>query len=251
MVKATEFGNRLISLFKQDKLDRFPEQWGLTIRGNGTISIVGYCTNLTPRTVDEAIRNGVDLILTHHDAWPFMFGMQEVCASKLEEHGISSAFFHYALDDADFGTNAALAEKLALRNIEKSALYKDLYYVGRIGEWECGKSFDNLRVLLENILCEPVRAWRNHDRSIKKVCIVTGSGAVTDLIKEAIDRGCDAYITGEKSLYAVEYAQFAGIDLFLGSHTATELPGVERLAQLIAEEFSFLQVVHLHDDPIE
>jgi len=251
MITQAQIKNCLISLFDSEKLNQFPQEWGFTVRGSDGISKIGYCTNLTPHTVEAAIRQGVDLILTHHDAWSFMYGMPEVCTSKLEEHAISSSFFHLPLDDADFGTNAALAGKLGLRNIEKSTLIEGVFHCGRIGELADGKPLDDVKAMLESILGETVRAWQNHDCSIRKACIVCGGGTMTDYVKEAVERGCDLYITGEKCLYTVEFAQFAGIDLIIGSHTATELPGVESFACRVAEELPNVQLVRLHEERIE
>ena len=251
MMTHAQFKDCLISLFDSEKLDRFPEEWGFTARGSGSVSKIGYCTNLTPHTVEEAIRHGADFVLTHHDAWSFMYGMPEACESRLEAHGIGNSFFHLPLDDADFGTNAALAGKLGLCNIERSTLSEDLFYCGRIGEWEHEKSLDDAKAMLENAVGEQVHAWRNHDRPIRKVCIVAGGGAMTDYIKEAVDRSCDAYITGEKTLYSVEFAQFAGIDLLVGSHTATEFPGIESFARRVEEKLPNVRLVRLHEERVE
>ena len=100
-------------------------------------------------------------------------------------------------------------------------------------------------------LGEPVRAWQNNDRPIERICIVCGGGFITDYIKEAVDCGCDAFITGEKILYSVEFAQFVGINLLVGSHTGTEFPGVESLARRVAEKLPDMQLVRLHEEPIE
>ena len=251
MITHAQLKDCLLSLFDSEKLDKFPEEWGFIARGDRRISKIGYCTNLTPHTVEEAIRHGVDLVLTHHDVWSFMYGMPEVCTSKLEAHGISSSFFHLPLDDADFGTSAALAEKLELRNMEKSTLIEGLFYCGRVGEWEHEKSLDDAKAMLKSALGEPVRAWRNDDRPIKNVGIVTGGGTMTDHIKEAVECGCDAYITGEKTLYSVEFAQFAGIDLLVGSHTGTEFPGVESFAYRVAEKLPNGRLVRLSEERIE
>ena len=45
---------------------------------------------------------------------------------------------------------------------------------------------------------------------------------MTSDVKDAVDRNCDVYITGEKFLYTVQYAKFAGINIIVGSHTYTE-----------------------------
>lgn len=251
MVTPTEIERCLTDLFGADILNQFPDEWAIAIRGDRGISKIGFCTNLTPRTVDEAVRQAVDLIITHHDAWPFLHGMSEACASMLEAHGIHSAYVHLPLDDADFGTSATLAAMLGLCDLERSNLFEGAFHCGRIGEWERGKSLDGAKAILEGALGEPVRAWRNHDRPIERVCIVTGGGLSTNDVSEAVTKGCDAYITGEKLLYTVEYAAFAGIDLLVGSHTGTELPGIESLARRIAERLPDVQAVRLHEPPVE
>lgn len=251
MTTQSHFERSLRGLFDVEKLSRFPDEWALNFRGGSDISKIGYCTNLTPDTVDAAILGDVDLILTHHDVWPFLYGMPEVCARKLDEHKISNCFVHLPLDDADFGTNASLASRLGLENIEKSALEAETFYCGRIGEWKNGKTMDEVKAQLEQILGESVRAWQNHERLIRRVCIVTGAGMSTNFKREASERGCDLYITGEKTLYSVEYAEFVGMNLIVGSHTGTELPGVEELAHCVSRTLPDVQVIRLHEDEIE
>ncbi len=38
-----------------------------------------------------------------------------------------------------------------------------------------------------------------------------------------MDLGCDAYFTGEKILYTIQYAKQANINLIVGSHTCRHL----------------------------
>jgi len=249
-MKPSEIQEIIISLFEREKLDRVPEDWGFTL-GERDISRIGYATNLTPQTVDQAIEHAVDMMITHHEAWDFLFGMKEHCMAKLREHGISHCFFHLPLDDAEFGTNASLASRLGLVRVEKSTLYEELFHCGRIGEFEPEISLDELKARMEGICEEPVRAWRNHDRPVKRVCLVCGGGGETKDVREAVDRGCDVYITGEKMLYTVEYAQFAGINLIIGSHTFTELPGVEGLAQALKARRPGLEIIRLQEEHIE
>ncbi len=74
---------------------------------------------------------------------------------------------------------------------------------------------------------------------------------MTNDVKAAVDRKCDAYITGEKTLYTVEYARFAGINLFVGSHTFTEIFGVESLAAKVKDHFGDIDMMKLKEDHIE
>ena len=50
----------------------------------------------------------------------------------------------------------------------------------------------------------------------------------------AVENGCDTYVTGEYVLYSQQYAQHVGMNLLVGSHTNTEILGVEAMAQRLA-----------------
>lgn len=110
--------------------------------------------------------------------------------------------------------------------------------------------FGAVAASFEAALHEPVRTRRHNDAPVSSVCVVTGGGHTTDLLKEAVDLGCDAYITGEKTLYTVEYARFAGLNLLVGSHTGTELPGTEALARRVAQACA-IEAVRLAEPRVE
>nr|WP_256204473.1 Nif3-like dinuclear metal center hexameric protein [Planococcus faecalis] len=64
-------------------------------------------------------------------------------------------------------------------------------------------------------LNEPVRAWKNNSKEVKRIGVLTGAGHSSAVIQKAVDEGCDTYITGEATLYAIQYAEFAGINLLV------------------------------------
>ncbi|TYS55909.1 hypothetical protein FZC74_17780 [Sutcliffiella horikoshii] len=71
------------------------------------------------------------------------------------------------------------------------------------------------------------------------------------MIKFALDQGCDTYITGEASLYTIQYAKFAGLNLLVGSHTFTEIFGVESLVLKIKELNENISLVKLQEEHFE
>lgn len=104
---------------------------------------------------------------------------------------------------------------------------------------------------VEAVLQEPVLVWRNHSRLIRRVGMVTGGGNSTHDVHEAVEKDCDVYLTGERVLYTVQYAKFAGINLVVGSHTFTEILGVKSLAQKLKEAFPALVVVKVQEEHLE
>lgn len=249
-MNINQFQNFIINLFSEKKLNLREEEYGITASGRDDIKRIGYSTNLTPEVIDEAVKNKIDLIITHHDAWDFVYGMKEFCVEKLEQNKIGHFYVHLPLDDADFGTSAALSEKLGLRIVEKTNNY-DGYYCGRIGEFENPINLSTLVERIEYLLEEPVKSWKNNEKLIKRVGIVTGGGSMTNDVKVAVDQNCDVYITGEKVLYTIQYAKFAKINLIIGSHTFTEIFGVENLALKVKENFNEVEIIRLKEEHYE
>ncbi len=250
-MKTDELVEYCLDLFGRELMEQLSQEWGFSALPAGEVRSLGYTTNLTRETVAAAVRQPVDLLLTHHTAWDFIYGLREFCVSELRRHGVGHFFVHAPLDGADFGTSASLAQALGLTIVEKSNPYANRLYAGRVGEYPEPIAFAALADKLMAIVGEPVRFWQNHDRPVRRVCVTTGGGFMTNEIKEAVDRGCDTYITGEKVLYSVQYARFAGINLLTGSHTFTEVPGVASLAQQIRIRYPEVEIVSLPEEHLE
>lgn len=247
-----DFENFIIEAFTKEKLELVHEkgEYGFTNKGIKDIEKVGYCTNLTVETVKEAVKNRVNLLITHHDAWEWMAGMKEEVSTILKENDITHFFIHLPLDDADFGNNTTILKRLGFKVIDKFSNDEGMY-CGRTGEMDNSLEFEELVYKIETLLEEPVRSWKNNERPIRKIAVVTGAGFSAIDIKTAVDLGCDVYLTGEKILYTVEYAKYAKINLIVGSHTFTEIFGMESLAGMLKEKYPEVYTVKLKEEHIE
>jgi putative NIF3 family GTP cyclohydrolase 1 type 2 len=67
------------------------------------------------------------------------------------------------------------------------------------------------------------------------VGVVSGGGASS--FADAVERGLDAFVTGEPSEPAMADAREAGVHFVAGGHYGTETFGVRRLGELLAERF--------------
>ncbi|MCL2697402.1 MAG: Nif3-like dinuclear metal center hexameric protein [Oscillospiraceae bacterium] len=247
-MKFQDIKAKLISLFEQKKLDgKMGTEWGFNNEIDRNVKRIGYSVNLTPETIEEAVKYNVDFIITHHDAWFFVFGMKEQCQLLLKENNIAHAFFHSPLDDADFGTSSSLANALNLKNCNKAVPYEEVYFMGVIGELDNQVDFEQFSEKLSDILGEPIRAFKNNKNPVSKICVVTGAGNMSNDIKAAVDSGCDTYITGEYGLYSQQYSKFAGINLMIGSHTNTEIFGVAQLVKILTENTN-VEIVRLPEE---
>jgi putative NIF3 family GTP cyclohydrolase 1 type 2 len=77
---------------------------------------------------------------------------------------------------------------------------------------------------------------------------VPGAGAMTKYLAEALDYGIDLYLTGETSLYLLEYASFHNVNVLIYSHNYTEIFGTQNLANKIADQLGIKEIFRL-DEP--
>ncbi len=249
-MKIHELKNEIEGLF--DTLDNpaFESESGITMSTDKEIKKVGYCVNLTLETIKEAVKNNIDVLVTHHDAWDFVFGLKDACMKELKKNNIGHYFIHLPLDDSNFGTNETLAIKLGADHIERSHPYEG-FDCGRVCTFNEPVALEELAKRMEGILEEPVRSWKYGKDFVTKIGIVCGGGEGTSLAKTAYENGCEVYITGEKILYTIQYAQFMKKNLIIGTHTFIEMPGVEQMAIKLGEKLPSIEFIKITEDHIE
>ncbi len=238
------------SLFLTRNNKEYSSQSGFNNLIKRDIKKIGYCTNLTEETVESAAKNKVDMLLTHHDSWDFLYDMKSVCKEMLSYYDIAHYFNHLPLDDCDFGTNSTLIKKLGLTETKKSHFFEG-FYCGRIAKPHQLVSFNDLVKTLELLLDEPIRSWKFNDNLIERIGIVCGGGGATSDVKEAVDNNCDVYITSERNLYTLQYARLTKINLIICSHTTTEVFGVESLANKISSYDNSIEIYRIKEEYFE
>lgn len=244
-----QFKEIITKLFPEKLLQEFADDYGFIYEANRSIQRIGYATNLSLEVIEDAHKSGVDLIVTHHDAWDFLHGLREACVGKLREYKISSFYIHAPLDFVEFGTSTSLMNVIGV-DVERYSIYDGGDLPG-IGLCKPPISFESLLQSMRTSLQEPVRGWKNHDQPVKRVGILTGAGHTTDHLKWALEQGCDTYITGEATLYGIQYASFVGMNLIAGSHTFTEIFGMRTLAERIKELNSTVELVEIREAHFE
>jgi len=232
----------LHQVIDQNLLEAQLDEWGIVIHTSNPKSI-GFATTLTPAIVQQAVNKDLDLLVTHHDAWDFMLDEQTESHELLSQQKISHIWCHEPLDKADFGTSAALLEIIGCKIIGKIT-----YDCGRIGELPSEQGLSYIIELLEGQMSE--RPCRIHDtgKQIKRIASVPGGGMMVNYLVEALEYDVDLYITGETSLYLLEYATFRNVSVLIYSHNYTEIFGTQNLARKIADHLEIQKIVRL-DEP--
>ena len=204
----------------QEGYDNAGLQVGLTeaVEVSGAL----LCLDVTEAVVDEAIRKGCNLIVSHH---PLIFrklarisdeNYVQRTVRKAIKNDITIVSMHTNMDAAKGGVNFKIAEKLGLRNLRFFGGEKEIDGVkggeGVIGEitdetdslHAAGISADDLVLMLrERFQAECVQCNQLLRRPIRKVALCGGAGSF--LLDAAIAAGADAFITGE-----MHYHEFFG-----------------------------------------
>ena len=231
----------LDDLFGRKLLDAHPDEWGIVAYCDHP-SAAGYATTITPRTIRAAVDLNVDLIVTHHDAWDFMFEQREEVQSLLKENGLTHVWAHLPLDLADFGTSATLLSELGCGPV---AVLQ--HAEGRVGELTESARLSAVRERLTALLLEEPCRVHDAGREVRRVATVTGAGFYTNFLRDALGYDVDLYVTGETSLFLLEYAKFREVNVLVYSHNYTELPGVRAFAERIAGALNLEVKGHLGD----
>jgi dinuclear metal center YbgI/SA1388 family protein len=204
------------------------------------------CLTLTSHVLDEAISEKVDLVIPHHPI-PFK-PLSRVTTEtptgsillKAAENRIAVYCAHTAWDNAEFGINRQLAELLQLENIEPliPASQANLQNVGtgRCGDFSTPVDVERMRRILEDTLGKiSFRNTHSGDRRVGRVGIVCGSGG--SCLDLAVKKGCDSFLTGEATYHQCLEAEARGICLIQIGHHASEFFAMQRMAEILANEF--------------
>ena len=194
---------------------------------------------------EEAAQWGAELILTHH---PLIFSplksvtdetsigraVQLLCANS-----ISAINAHTNLDCAPGGVNDCLARTLGLSDVQVIAP-SGVDELGRPwgllrqGTVEAQPLSDFLPKVKSALNCEGLR-YVNGGKPVHRVAV--GGGACASELMDAVNAGCDTFVTAD-----VKYNQFwdakdLGLNLIDAGHFPTENPVTALLAEKIAAQF--------------
>ena len=177
--------------------------------------------DVTVDTVEYAIKNGFDTIVSHH---PLVFRSQKALTPlnytqnkliELIKGNVGVMSFHTRLDAAQGGVNDSLASIIGLNNITVDPIDP----IGRIGYLNDKIALSTFAENVKIQLNSPFVLYSG-DNEAYKVYVVGGDGK--DLIDNAIVAGCDTILTGRASYNTSIDASDMGINVVEAGHFYTE-----------------------------
>ena len=203
--------------------------------GDKDITKVLIALDITTEVVEEAAKKGADLIITHH---PVIFGAVTSLRGtdavvKLCQNQISALSAHTNFDSAVM--NDILCEELGMTPIaplcsEGEKTTGNICWLDR--EYS---SADFVELVQENLGNTVIR-YNRTNKPIRTVGICSGSGG--SFMKEALSKGCDAYITGDVKHDVFIDAHNAGMCVIDAGHFHTENIFCSYMQSKLSETFA-------------
>ena len=224
----------------QESWDNAGLQLGLT---EAEVSGALLCLDVNEQIIDEAIRRGCNLVVSHH---PLLFrGLKQISGADYVQRSVIKALkndivvvsLHTNMDNAQGGVNWKIAERLGLQGCQFFAQKMvDGMEAGSGVVGELPSALD-ARAFIELVKqqCGVQCAMCNEllERPIRKVAICGGAGDF--LLPDAVAQGADAFITGE-----MHYHQYFGyeqrIQLCVIGHYQSEQYTSEIFRDIIQKE---------------
>ncbi len=191
------------------------------------INSVMITLEIDEKVMIEAIDKKIDMIISHH---PLIFKPKKnlkdsdknsLIIMQLIKNNIAVYVAHTNYDIIKGGLNDYLAKLIGLSDI--MTLYSDEEpQIGRCGILKNKMTAEEFSEhLIKTTDVKNFRMVKSSDKPLEKIGLVTGAGI--DYIINAINSGCDTFITGDVKYHEAQHAKELGINIFDIGHYASEI----------------------------
>ena len=207
---------------------------GIMLENEGDISGALFSLDFTPEAVDMAVKNGCNLIVTHHPA--IYHGQRSITPSNdlvsralvgCIKHDIGVISMHLNFDSAPKGIDYYLMKGLggeeaeALLNPLSSGGYGRIYAVpaqsfGQFSQ-KAAAEFESGHIRFYG------------GRQVKKAASFCGAGCDDEAIAFAISRGADTFVSADMKHHQITALISAGLNVVEMTHYCSEVYGFARI----------------------
>ena len=215
-MKITELTKKLEIIYDKKLCYDFDNAGFNILTKDDDIKSIVLTVDIIDKTIDFAIKNNCNLIISHH---PLVFhsfkniveNSQDNKIKKLISYDISAYSIHTNFDvQKDHGMGKLVLDQFNIQNniskteyIENIDINNNEHGLGKIITLKDSMNLnDILKILVDNFKIDTskISYYTNKsmdDRFIKKIAILPGSGR--DYVKSVIDKQCDLYISSDLS----------------------------------------------------
>ena len=223
---------------------------------NQEVRKVQLSLDATDKAIENAIKNGAELIITHH---PMIFKPVKTITTmdnlgrkiiKLIENNRSLYAMHTNLDSSKDGLNDYILNLLGVENSKVIDVneFDSEVGIGRLYTLSKEMSIDEYATFVKNSLkIKNIRIIsENREKIIKKIALINGSGM--SYWRKVKSLGADLFITGDIGYHDALDAKEARINVFDIGHFESENCFVELLRKDI--EGMGIEVITFNDGPV-
>ena len=212
------------------------------------ISKILICLDNDEKVVNEAIKLGVDMIISHH---PIMFTpinritsdtpqgrmIAKMCANLICHYDC-----HTNMDSAKGGLNDYLARKLGLERTCVMEETSEGAGFGRKAELDGDVTLEDMISLCEDRLnLKTVNYVGDLDKKITTVAVNCGSGS--SVLEQCIKDGVDLLVTGDLKYSVAREAYENNVAVIDAGHYGTEIIFTELMEEYLKKEFSDIEIL--------
>lgn len=230
----------------QENYDNSGLQVGIAVQ---ELKAVMIALDITEDVVDEAVRRGCNMVVTHH---PLIFkplktvsdySHQQRCVIKAVKNDIVLYSMHTNLDNVEGGVNYRIAEKLGLKELDWIEAMEPLAgkncgsgVIGILPQAEEAGAF--LRRVKDIFGVPCLQHSELPAGPVRKVALCGGSGSF--LMQKARSLGADCFLTGEISYH--HFFENDGMLIAALGHYQSEQYTQELIKDILTERFPDIRI---------
>lgn len=248
-MKVKELTDWLNSRYPADMAEHWDNVGLLVGDDEEEVNHIFLALDLTDETLDEAIKAGADMIITHH---PMIFDGQKKINNhsftgrrimKLIKNGIQYYAMHTNYDVLGMADLSADYLKLSDREVLSVTARTEQGEegFGRVGKLpyrmtlrECGE------FVKEVLALNDVKIYGNPDTMLEKAAICTGSGK--SMISDVLTKGAEVYVTGDIDHHTGIDAVAQGLNIIDAGHYGTEYIFMNAMQKVLEEKYPSLKI---------
>lgn len=215
---------------------------GLQVSGPKQVQRVAFAVDGVLHTFEAAAAWKADLMIVHHGLywgrqWPLR-GADYKRIKVLMEGPMALYAAHWPLDaHPEVGHAATLLRQLGAEvALQQPFGFKDGGHWGYHAEISpCTR--EEFADRLTQVLGKSPRVLPFGPKKLRRIACVTGQGASIPFLREAQILGIHMLISGETTHPSYHFALENQINVALGGHYSTEVPGMHALADVLSRQF--------------
>ncbi len=218
---------------------------GLQVVGKDNVKKIALGVTDNLELFTKSAKWDADMIIVHHGLLGPKKNMPitKVLKNRLKvlfDYDITLLCYHLYLDKHPvLGNNSQIIKLLGARKGKEFGEESGLCW-GFEAEFDPPLEINKLEAKLKQLCGQSVCGFKYGPNMIRKIGVISGGGPYH--LTEAIEKGLDAFITGEPREWTDEWAKEAGIHFFSLGHYNSEKFGVLALGEFLKKKFPELEI---------